>query len=272
MSFPRAFGRMDGRVALVTGASSGIGAAIARLFLDKGARVHAVARREDAMRSELGEEAVREGRCVLHPLDVSDSGQMTLLGAQLAASDPIDTYVAAAGYNIPDRRVAQLTVEAWDQLIATNLNGPLYLLLSTLDQLRASNGDFVAISSVTAAWPDHAGAAYGASKAGLLALARAVGIDEHGNGVRVTSVLPGVVDTPILDKRPIPPARELRDWMVQPGDVAEAVLTAVTLPARANIAELTIVATRLQAMGDTQAANPVLPPSLRSGAERNPPA
>ncbi|HEY0248159.1 MAG TPA: SDR family oxidoreductase [Gryllotalpicola sp.] len=260
--FPRVFGRMDGRSALVTGASSGIGAAIARGFLDAGARVHAVARRADAMVQELGQDAVDDGRCVIHPVDVSDSAAMLALGAELAATGPVDTLVCAAGFNIPKRRVAELTVEAWDELVAVNLNGAFYALRATLDQIRECNGDIVFISSVTASWPDHAGAAYGATKSGLLGLARGAGIDEHGNGVRVTSVLPGIVNTAILDKRPIPPTPELRRWMVQPEDIAQACLTAVTLPARTNIAEMTIVATRLQALAATQAANPELPEGL----------
>ncbi len=261
--FPREFGRMDGRVALVTGASSGIGAAIARAFLDAGARVHVAARRGDAMIAEIGQAAIDDGRCIVHPIDVSDSAAMLELGATLAATDPVDTLVCAAGFNVPKRRVAELTVETWDQLVAVNLSGVFYALHATLDQLRERNGDFVVISSVTASWPDHAGAAYGATKSGLLGFARGTGIDEHGNGVRVTTVLPGIVNTPILDKRPIPPVPELREWMVQPEDIATACITAVTLPARTNIAEMTIVATRLQALGATQAANPELPESFR---------
>lgn len=261
--FPRVFGRMDGRVAVVTGASSGIGAAIARSFIEAGARVHAVARREDAMTEELGADAVASGRAVLHAVDVSDADAMLELGARLAATDPVDTLVCAAGFNIPRRRVAELTVDSWNELVAVNLNGAFYSLRATLDQIRERDGDVVFISSVTASWPDHAGAAYGATKSGLLGLARGAGIDEHGQGVRVTSILPGIVNTPILDKRPIPPTQELRRWMVQPEDVAQACLTAVTLPARTNIAEMTIVATRLQALGATQEANPVLPDELR---------
>lgn len=258
---PRVFGRMDGRVAVVTGASSGIGAAIARAFLDAGARVHVVARREAAMLDEFAAD-VEAGHCIIHPLDVSDRQQMLDLGAELAANDPIDTLVCAAGFNIPNRRVAQLTPDSWDELMSVNLDGVFYLVHATLDQLREREGDFVAISSVAGSWPDHSGAAYGATKSALLGFARGLSIDEHANGVRVTSILPGIVDTPILDKRPIPPTAELREWMVKPADVAQAALTAVTLPARTNIAEMTIVATRLQALGKTQEANPQLPEGL----------
>jgi NADP-dependent 3-hydroxy acid dehydrogenase YdfG len=216
------------------------------------------------MIDELGRERVESGQCVIHPLDVSDAEQIADLGRELERRDPIDTLVCAAGFNVPSRRTAQLTPQVWDELIAVNLSGAFYALHATLDQLREQSGDFVAISSVAAVWPDHSGPAYGATKAGLLSLARGVGLDEHGNGVRVTSILPGIVDTPILDKRPVPPSEAVRTWTVKPEDVAEACLTAITLPARANIAEMTIVATRLQSMGRTQEPNPVLPASLLS--------
>lgn len=261
--FPRQFGRMDGRVALVTGASSGIGAAIAASFVEAGARVHAVARRADMIVESVGRDAVDQGLCVPHSIDVSDAAAINALARDLAANDPIDTLVCAAGMNIPERRVAQLTNEVWEELIAVNLSGVFYVLRATLDQLRENQGDFVVISSVAASWPDHSGAGYGATKSGLLGLARGTGLDEHGNGIRVSTILPGIVDTPILDNRPIPPTQQVRDWCVKPEDVASACLTAVTLPARANIAEMTIVATRLQSLGQTQLANPELPESMR---------
>ena len=261
--FPRQFGRMDGRVALITGASSGIGAAIASSFIEAGARVHAVARRADKIVESVGQDAIDRGLCVPHSIDVSDSEAVDALARELASTDPIDTLVCAAGINVPDRRVAQLTNEVWDELVRVNLSGVFYVMRATLDQLRDNQGDFVVISSAAASWPDHSGAAYGATKSGLLGLARGVGIDEHGNGVRVSTILPGIVDTPILDNRPIPPTQEVRDWCIKPEDVATACLTAVTLPARANIAEMTIVATRLQSLGKTQLANPELPKSLQ---------
>ncbi|MDV3125623.1 hypothetical protein M1247_11920 [Mycobacterium sp. 21AC1] len=105
---------------------------------------------------------------------------------------------------------------------------------------------FVVISSVAAAWPDHSGAGYGATKSRLLGLVRGAGI----------------VDTPILDNRPIPPSPEVREWCLKPEDIAATCLLAVTLPPRANLAESTLVATRLQSLGKTQQANPELPPSV----------
>ncbi|MFI8595573.1 SDR family oxidoreductase [Microbacterium sp. NPDC078428] len=262
----RAFGRMDGRVALVTGASSGIGEAIVRSFLDAGARVHAVARRGMMVEDSVGLEAIEAGRVVVHALDVGDKEAMLSLGAELERSDPIDTLVCAAGVNVTARRMAELTPESWEQLVDTNLHGVFFSIRATLGQIRERAGDVVVISSVTATWPDHAGGGYGATKSGVLGLARGLSIDEHMNGVRVTSILPGIVNTPILDKRPIPPSDELRAWCLQPEDVATATLVAVTMPARANVAEMTLVATRLQALGKTQLANPELPDALRASA------
>lgn len=262
-SFPREFGRMDGRVALVTGSSSGMGAAIANAFLDAGARVHAVDIQPQALAERFGQSRVAERRVVEHRLDVSDSDAVLALGSHLADTDPVDTLVCAAGLNLPKRRVAELTAEAWNTLINVNLSGSFYFFRAFLDQLRSRTGDVVFIASVSAAWPDESGAAYSASKAGVLGLARAAGADEHAHGIRVTTLLPGIVNTPLLDKRPVPPPESLRQWMVQPEDIARTCVVAVTLPARTNIAEMTILPTRLQSMGRTQDASPELPEELR---------
>ncbi|KAB1656027.1 SDR family NAD(P)-dependent oxidoreductase [Pseudoclavibacter chungangensis] len=249
------------RVALVTGASTGIGAGIVHRLLESGVRVHGISRRADAL-ERLDPAAVREGRFVPHALDVADTARVRALAAELAVTDPIDTLVCAAGTNVPARRFAELTDESFGEIMATNVTGVFAVLSATLPQLRAAAGDVVIISSVAAAWPDHSGAAYGASKSALLGLARGASRDEHGNGVRFCTILPGIVDTPILDKRPSPPPREVRDWAIHPDDIAEAVHTAIALPPRTNIAELTVVATRLQSLGNTQQATPSLPAAL----------
>ncbi len=255
----RKLGDMTGRVALVTGASSGIGAAIARTLITAGARVHAVARREQEMVAAIGSEHVAGGRLVTHRVDVSDGAAVQALADHLEVNDPIDTLVCAAGTNITNRRLRQVSYQDFDKLVATNLSGTFYALRATLDQLRARQGDVVIISSVAAAWPDHSGPAYQATKAGLLGLARGAGWDEHGSGVRVCTILPGIVNTPILDLRPIPPSDEVKAACVQPEDVAEAALCALTLAHRTTLAEMTLVSTLLQSLGNTQAANPELP-------------
>jgi NADP-dependent 3-hydroxy acid dehydrogenase YdfG len=242
-------GALEGRVALVIGASSGIGAATAQLFAASGAQVHAAARR----RPSLGDGIIG------HELDVSDRSGVERLARTLTEAGPVHAVVIAAGTNLRDRSLDRLTPEGWDTLIAVNLTGAFNVVHAFHAALRETRGDVVLIGSVSGSWPDGSGAGYQAAKAGLLAYARGVGLEEHTRGVRFTTVLPGVVDTPILDNRPEPPSAELRAHMLQPEDVAAACLFAVTLPPRAHVPELTILPTALQAVGKTNVANPQIP-------------
>ena len=231
-------GVLDGRVALVAGASSGIGLATAVAFADAGASVHAVARRPiDAA-----------DRITTHQLDVSDRAAVDALAAEWEG--PLDALVVAAGVNVKERRLEQLAPETWDQLIATNLTGSFNLVRAFLDRLREARGDVVLIGSVSGNWPDISGAAYQASKAAVLALTRGVGFEVNGE-IRCTAILPGVVDTEILDNRPEPPSAEQRAQMLRPEDVAAACVFACNLPPRAFVPELTILPTALQSIGKT---------------------
>lgn len=238
-------GALDGRTALVTGASSGIGLATALAFADAGAHVHAAARRP-----ELIEEAAGGRDVVAHRLDVTDRAAVDALVGDLAGDGPLHALVAAAGTNIKGRRLDQLTPAAFDDLIALNLTGAFNVITALLEPLRAARGDVVLIGSVSGGWPDRSGAAYQASKAAVHAFARGAAFDER-DGVRFTSIMPGLVDTPILENRPEPPSAEQRARMLHPEDVAAACLFVVSLPRRAHVPELTILPTDLQALGRT---------------------
>lgn len=258
----RTLGDLTGRTVLITGASSGIGAATVTRFLAAGARVHGVARRGGEM-SALWPEAAADGRFVPHALDVSDGDAVQTLMDELADSDPLDTLVLAAGGNVNPREFGELTFGAFDDLMKVNLSGVFYFMRAGIAQLRASTGDVVIVSSVSALWPDHSGPAYQASKAALVALARGVARDEHAHGVRVTTIMPAFVNTAIVDRRPVPPPAALRELFIQPQDVAEAALAAITIPGRTTVAEITLTATRIQSIGNTQNANPAIPAALR---------
>src|SRR3712207_3106108 len=197
---------LSGKTALVIGASSGIGLATANLFADAGATVHAAARRREAIEEGAGERDV-----TAHALDISDKEAVWRTVEEVGGSDGLDVLVVAAGMNFPERRLEQLTAEGWDAVISVNLSGAFYAIRAALPYLRASQGLVVLISSVSGRWPDASGPAYQASKAGMVELAHAAGFEEHLNGVRFTSILPGIVDTPILDNRPEPPPKEVRD-------------------------------------------------------------
>lgn len=240
---------LSGRVAVVIGASSGIGAATARAFAEAGADVHAAARR----RPDLG------AGITAHELDVVDRPGVDRFARTLTEAGPVHAVVVAAGTNLPDRSLDRLTPEGWDALLAVNLTGAFNVVHAFLGALRRTRGDMVLIGSISGSWPDVSGSAYQAAKAGLLAFARGAAFEEHARGVRFTTILPGVVDTPILDTRPQPPSSELRAHMLQPEDVAGACLFAVSLPPRASVPEITILPTSLQSVGKTNVANPPVP-------------
>jgi NAD(P)-dependent dehydrogenase (short-subunit alcohol dehydrogenase family) len=251
-------GALSGKTAVVVGASSGIGLATANLFAEAGATVHAAARRREAIEERAGER-IGSGMMKAYTLDVSDSGAVEKMIGEVGQAGGIDTLVIAAGMNVPERRLQQLSPESWDGILSVNLSGAFYCVKAALPYLREARGLVVLISSVSGSWPDMSGPAYQASKAGMTEFAHAAGFEEHQNGVRFTSILPGIVDTPILDNRPEPPGREIRDLSLKPEDVAAACLFLATLPERAYVPEMTILPTAIQALGKSSTASPPVP-------------
>lgn len=224
------------RTVVVVGASSGIGLATARAFAEAGDTVHAAARRE------IGEPGV-----IAHRLDFTDRDAVA---AFASGFDAVDALIIAAGTNIKARRLHELTPESWDHVVDANLNGPFYVLQAFYDALLAARGTVIVIGSVSGVYTDRSGPAYQAAKAGVLALMHGAGF-EAGGAIRCTAILPGVVDTEILDNRPEPPDAETRARMLQAEDVAACCRFVVDLPPRAFVPDLTILPTELQAIGKT---------------------
>lgn len=244
-------GTLSGKTAVVIGASSGIGLSTANLFADSGAKVHAAARRREVIEEGVGDRTIEP-----HELDISDGEAVRRTIEEIGEYNGIDVLVVTAGMNFPERRLEQLTAEKWDQMISVNLSGAFYAVRAALSYLRASQGLVVLVSSVSSSWPDASGPAYQSSKAGMTELAHAAGFEEHQNGVRFTAILPGIVDTPILENRPEPPPDEVRDNALKPEDVASACLFLATLPPRAYVPELTMIPAAIQALGKTGIAAP----------------
>lgn len=202
----------------------------------------ASARREDRLRQLQAEAGID-----ILPADVADAAAMQRLGAAaLQRFGGLDILVYAAGTNSPDRWLPRMTVEVWNEVIQVNLNGAYYITHALLPAMRAAKrGHLIYISSISGLMPDISGAAYQASKRGLVALAHAIRVEEKKNGIRTCVVCPGLVKTEILEKRPFKTPEEELAAALEADDVAQAVLAIAKLPARASVPELQILPTLL---------------------------
>jgi NADP-dependent 3-hydroxy acid dehydrogenase YdfG len=235
------------QVVLVVGASSGIGRATAVLMAREGAKVMASARRKDRL-EQWKQEMTAEGHTVeTFAADAVHPAQMDALAAATTEKfGPIQIMVYATGTNTKDRTMKRLTPEVWNELISTNLNGAYYATQAVIPAMREARfGHLIYVSSISGHTPDVSGAAYQASKRGLIGLSHAVRLEEKENGIRTTVVNPGLVDTEILEKRPVKPPAEMLAQALLPEHVAEAVVACAKMPPRAVIPELTIVPSAL---------------------------
>jgi NADP-dependent 3-hydroxy acid dehydrogenase YdfG len=236
-------GKLTGKIALVTGGGSGIGAASAQLLLQEGAKV-AIAGRNQAKLDEVAKLLGNPVDLIPVAADVSDQRQVIMLVAHVAKKlgGPIDILVNNAGTNLKERSFRELTPEAWDRLIRTNLDGAFYCIHAVMPSMIARQ-DGVIINIVSTAGKRASplgGVAYAASKFGMAALGLGVGAEEKDSGIRVCNIYPGEVDTPILQFRPTPVTQEHRQRMLQPDDVAQAVRFVAIQPKHVSIPELVI--------------------------------
>ncbi|MDE0650768.1 MAG: SDR family NAD(P)-dependent oxidoreductase, partial [Gammaproteobacteria bacterium] len=181
-----------------------------------------------------------------HAADVSDPQAVKELYAWGGSRLPqVDILVNNAGTNVPDRALARVSREDFDQVVRVNLNGVFYLMDAVLPEMRARGaGVVITIASIAGVRSGVVpGAAYSASKHGARALSLSAHLEEGGNGIRCCLIHPGEVDTPIMDRRPNAPSPARRATMLQPEDLAQAVLFVATLHPRANVPEMMITPT-----------------------------
>lgn len=231
-------------VVVVTGAGSGIGRAVVLKLAAEGWRVALVGRRAAALAAtiQLASPAARR-RLAPFACDICDAAAVQQLAARaLARFGHVDAVVGVAGTNTPRRSWAELTLEKYHELLATNLHGAFHCVRAFLPGMKARGaGTFVFVNSESGLRASaKSGVAYVAAKFGLTGLAQSLNAEERAHGIRACSIFPGDTDTPLLDQRSPPPTAEARARMLQPEDVAGCVWLAVSLPARAIVEELVV--------------------------------
>jgi short-subunit dehydrogenase len=194
----RSQGRFAGRGAIVTGASSGIGRAVAFRLAQRGCRVGLMARRAEPLRELVAQinHEIGGGMAEFVVADVSDRSQVLAAARQLSDGiGPVDLLVAAAGIGLPDR-LDPLSVDAIETLVRVNLLGVVYAIEAVLpEMLQRGHGHIAAVSSVGAYKGMPGSGGYCASKAAVNTLLEALRIELRGSGVAVTTICPGFVRT-----------------------------------------------------------------------------
>ena len=226
--------------AIITGASSGIGRATALAFAKSGISLALVSRSEDKL-SAVVEAAQAVGvKAKAYPLDLAN---VTLVKEQIKniaqELGKVDILVNNAGMGYTNS-LANTSLEEWQKVLDLNLTSVFQCIQGVLPQMREqATGTIVNVASIAAynAFPDWG--AYSVSKAGLVALTKALTVEERSNGIRAVTIAPGAVNTPIWDTDTVQ-ADLNREAMLTPEIVAQSILHAVLLPSQAVIETMTI--------------------------------
>jgi NADP-dependent 3-hydroxy acid dehydrogenase YdfG len=236
-------GNLDGKLAWVTGAGSGMGLAGAQQLAAAGATVVMSGRRAEVLEHEAAAIRSAGGKAEAQALDVSDAASVQRVAdAILARHAKVDILVNSAGLNNPQRSWRDQTVAGWDEVIRINLDGTFYCIRAVLPSMRQrKDGLLINIASWAGRYTlAMAGAAYNGSKHAVVALTESLNMEECANGIRACALCPAEVATPILDRRPIPPSPEERARMLQADDVGKAIRWIAEQPAHVCVNEILI--------------------------------
>ncbi len=242
---------MSDRTVLITGASSGIGAACARHFAESGARLILTARRKEKL--QILADQLQQSQSVetlLLPLDVQQADAVAIAIAGLPTDwQAIDVLVNNAGLSRGLDKQYESPLQDWEEMIDTNVKGLLYVTRSVVPgMVMRGRGHVVNIGSIAARQVYPGGSVYCATKAAVKSISEGLKMDLLGTAVRVTNIEPGLVETEFSEVRfrgDGERAKSVYEGMtpLTPGDIADTILFAVTRPAHVNISEIFVMPT-----------------------------
>ena len=238
---------INGQVAWVTGAGTGIGEAAAERLAGAGCAVILTGRRKEPLDAVAARIAAAGGTAVVEPGDASDRPTMMAIGARAVERfGAVDILFNNHGTNHTPRTWGDGQWDDWDYIVDVNLKGAYSCIAAVLPAMRAKGAGLVITTSSKAGrfYSPIAGVAYGMSKHGVMAMNALLNDEEGKNGIRGCVICPGEVATPILDRRPVEVPMAERQMLVQPEDVADLVLFVATMHPRARLDEIVISPSR----------------------------
>lgn len=248
------------KVVWVTGAGTGIGKAAARMFGREGARVALIGRRRRPLEETGAEITADGGRAVVAVLDVADRSAMREVTGRLIeeAAGRVDVLVNNAGINVTERRLDEITADAWDEVLSVNLTGAFNMVQAVLPVMRKQRDGLIINVASTAAKrvSGAAGIAYSASKFGMLGMSLSLTQEAWKFGVRACCLCPDDVNTPIMAKRRVKYPPEVLAQFIQPEDLAETMKFIAALPPRTSVPEMVITPTAVRSYTAAESGAP----------------
>lgn len=257
---------MKDKVIIITGAGSGIGRATALAFAELGGSLVLAGRREAPLQETVAACESVGGKATTRSVDLEDGDAAAALGEWvLDTHGHVDVLINNAGHSTKVRSLRYVDPTEFESVFRVNVNGVYRLTQSLLaSMVDRRSGTVITVASMAARQPGLLGGVpYGAAKAAALNMMRGLSAEVRNHGIRACTIVPGEVNTPILDNRPQPPNQAARNEMMQPEDVAAAILLCATLPPRTLIEEVVMSPTKVRDQAEelTMASQMTRPPS-----------